>query len=923
MGEFMKVQNVLFGTILLLALGFLSFHVGAQTTSAAATNDADALQEVVVTGTRIERRGYEAPTPVTVVGDELLVDRAPSTLMDALTELPSMKNVATTGTAGSSVAGTAGESFVNLRGLGANRTLVLVDGVRIVPSNSIGDVDISLLPQSLVSRVDVVTGGASAVYGSDAVAGVANFVLDTKFTGFKGNAEVGETERSDGRNAKVTLTYGTHLSDRLRVLFSADYNRDEGVPPNSRSWANSNGLISNPGYTPTNGQPQALLVPNLYWTSPLNGQINSGPLRGTGFLPNGTPTNYQYCAYAGSSFQACPYADLSSPSSPHYDYLSTPLERGVGYGRVSFDAADNVEVFGDVLLSTSKTSYYSGSPSSFISGVFPIQIDNAFLPESVRASMTQLGLKSFPLSRTFDDFGDSFASRDVTQWRYVTGVNASLWGSWKLHATLEYSRSRNVFELANNAIIGNFRNALDAVVNPANGQTVCRSTLTNPTNGCTPIDPFIQNTPTVQQVNYAMGDTLATLDMKETAGQVAVSGEPFSLWAGPVSLAFDGEYRHESANQTADPLSTAFAFALANPQPLSGSDNVREIAAETVVPLLRDIPAAQSLDLNGAYRYTHYSLSGNISTWKVGLTDDVTKDVRLRATRSRDIRAPSLLELFSGSLQTTGSVIDPFTNQQYSYQAFSTGNAKLEPETADTTSAGIVFHPRWVQGLNLSVDYYNINIKNAISTLTQQDIVNRCFQGDSSLCTLVTRNAAGVITGITSPYLNIASLKTTGVDIDASYRTDLSRFNDKLPGSLLLQILGNYVNEYILSNGAVARDEAGSLSDSQPKWTVNGIFNYKIAAWSLFFNSVYISGGEYSTLYTTPIQLPNNSVKDYWLHNATLQYQIGSDENKAQVVYFAVENLLDTAPPFPFSGGGPGYYDLIGRRFKVGFRFKY
>jgi iron complex outermembrane receptor protein len=919
----MKVQSFLLGAILVLASylpGGLAYGQAAPAPAAAA---ADALEEVVVTGTRIERRGYEAPTPVTVVGSELLVDRAPSTLMDALTELPSMKNVATTGTAGSSVAGTAGESFVNLRGLGANRTLVLVDGVRIVPSNSIGDVDISLLPQSLVSRVDVVTGGASAVYGSDAVAGVANFVLDTKFTGFKGNVEGGQTEYSDGRNGKVTLTYGTQVTDRLRVLFSGDYNRDEGVAPNSRWWANSNGIISNPGYTAANGQPQALLVPNLYWTSPLNGQINSGPLRGTGFLPNGTPTTYQYCAYAGSSFQACPRADLSSPSSPHYDYLSTPLERGVGYGRVSYDVTNDVEVFGDVLLSTSKTSYYSGSPSSFISGTFPIQIDNAFLPDSVRTQMTQNGLTSFPLSRSFDDFGDSFASRDVTLWRYVTGVNASLGGSWKLHATLEYSRSRNVFELANNAIIGNFRNALDAVVNPTNGQVVCRSTLTNPTNGCTPIDPFIQNTPTVQQVNYSMGDTRSTLDMKETAAQVAVSGEPFSIWAGPVSLAFDGEYRHESANQVADPLSTAFKFALANPQPLSGSDNVGEVAVETVVPLLREVPLAQSLDLNAAYRYTHYSLSGNISTWKVGLTDDVTKDVRLRATQSRDIRAPSLLELFSGSLQTTGSVIDPLTNQQYSYQAFSTGNAKLEPETADTTSAGIVFHPTWFQGFNASVDYYNINIKNAISTLTQQDIVNRCYQGDSSLCNLVTRNGAGVITGITSPYLNISSLKTTGVDFDASYRTDLSRFNDKLPGSLLLEALANYVGEYVLSNGATARDEVSSLSDSQPKWTANGIFKYKVAQWSLFFNSEYIGGGKYSTLYTTPIQLPNNTVKDYWLHNATLQYQIGPDESKSQVVYFAVENLLDTAPPFPFSGGGPGYYDLIGRRFKVGFRFKY
>jgi len=272
-------------------------------------------------------------------------------------------------------------------------------------------------------------------------------------------------------------------------------------------------------------------------------------------------------------------------------------------------------------------------------------------------------------------------------------------------------------------------------------------------------------------------------------------------------------------------------------------------------------------------------------------------------------------------LQSTGSVIDPLTKQQYEYQSYSTGNPDLKPEEADTTSFGVVFHPTWLEGFNASVDYYRIKIDNAITTLTQQDIVDECYAGQTSLCNLVTRNSAGVITGITSPYLNIATLKTSGVDIDTSYRTDLSRLNDKLSGSLSFQILANYVDQYVLYNGFTSRDEAGSLSDSQPRWTVNGIANYKIAPWSLLWNSVFIDGGKYSTLYSTPIELLNNSVSAYWLHSATLQYQIGSDEK--QVVYFDVENILDSAPPFPFSGGAPGYYDLIGRRFKVGFRFKY
>lgn len=888
--------------------------------SAHAQTPPETVDKVVVTGSRIVRDGYEAPTPQTVVGEDVLEKRAPATIVEALVNLPSLKNVATPDTAGSSVAGSAGQSFLNLRGLGANRTLILMDGVRVAPSLATGAVDVALLPSGLISRVDVVTGGASAAWGSDAVAGVVNFVMDTEMTGLKGDIEGGVSSRGDAKNAKADLTYGTPLfSDRGHLLLSGEYYQTDGAEPNSRWWADSAGVITNPQFTSTNGQPRVLLVPHLYWVSPQDGLVNSGPLRGLTFLPDGTPSTYSFCNYAGTSFEACASADLSRPSSPHYNYMSVPQTRAVGYGRFSYEFTPEIEGYIDYLHGESNTKYFSGSPSSFISGNFTIQNDNAYLPASVRTQMAALNITNFPFSRSFDDFGVSTAGRDVILDRAVVGVNADLALNWKLKASYERGHARNTFRLGNNAIIASFRNALDAVTDPATGRIVCRSTLTFPTNGCVPINPFIRNTPTTSQLQYTMGTSYSKLNIDQDFLQANLSGDAFSLWAGPVSVAVGAEYRKEKAEQVADALSTAGRFALANPKPLKGDYDAKEAYGEVIVPLVKDLPLANALDLNAAVRYTDYSTSGKATTWKVGLTYDPVADVRLRMTRSRDLRAPNVLELYSTSVQSTGSVTDPFTNQQYSYQGFSTGNPNLAVESAETTAVGVVLRPRFAPSLSASIDYYKIDLSDAIQTISQQDIVNRCFNGNTELCGLITRNSANAITSITSPYLNLASIKTDGVDIDVTYRLDFGA-----AGTLSLQALASHVNKYIVSDGVTARDQADSLNDQQPSWTGNFTADYSVDRWSLFYNLVYISGGKFSTQYVLPNDIDQNSVEAYYVHNVTVDFDLTPENKGANVLYFSIANVADQEPPFPIWGNGSsGYYEKVGRRFRAGYRFRF
>jgi outer membrane receptor protein involved in Fe transport len=899
------------------ALGQTAPQDGA---SQGVTDEPASDSAIVVTGTRVMRSGYDAPTPTTVLGNELIEAKAPTTIIDALVTLPAFKNSSTAQTAGVGQAGSAGQSFANLRGLGANRTLVLLDGQRFVPSTSIGTVDIGVLPSALIQRVDVVTGGASAAYGSDAVAGVVNFILDNRFTGLKGAIESGITSYGDNRTLRAMLTGGIRLGDRGHFIVSAEYVKTTGVGPNARPDTSypAATLITNPAWTATNGQVRRLILPNVYTrTTGLGGVIVGGPLAGIEFGPGGTTFRQPAGTYIGTSNHVLPGRYESEPWGLSLGFSALPQEKATGYARLSWDVTEGLTAYvTGTAASNTPGPFYSSPYNSLITGNLTIQRDNAFLPQTIRDQMVQLGLQTIAVGRYSEDFGGSVVSRTNDTYRAVIGLQGEIAGGWKLDAYGQYGRNTNIFTIEKNVIRANMPLAVDAVT--SGNQIVCRSTLTNPNNGCIPLNifgPFATRPFSVSPagLGYVFGTSRAELELTQKVAAVSLSGEPFSTWAGPVSFALGGEYREESADQKVDALSQAGAFGLGNPRALTGDLNVKEAFAETVVPLAENVPFLRKLDLNGAIRLTDYSTSGSVTTWKIGANWEPVEGIRFRATRSRDIRAPNILELFSSRVQSTAGVLDPVTNTNPTIQTFSLGNQNLRPEKTNTTAVGVVVRPAFVPGLEFSVDYYNIEVLDAISTLALQDVVNRCQSGNQTLCSLITR-VGGAITTIDNPYLNLQSLKTDGLDIELSYRMPIGA------GTASARFLANRVFSYAISDGVTTIERAGDISNAQPKWTGNATLGYKLGAFNAFTDISYIGSGKYDTTFVLPTDINDNHIPARTTVNVQFAYDVGK-EGRRREFFVNVSNAFNVRPPEIFVYSGGPNYERIGRAFRVGVRF--
>ena len=893
--------------------------------TAAIAQDA-AIDEVVVTGSRIVRDGYQAPTPTTVVGAELLQQRAPSTVIDALATLPVFRGISNTSSGAQTASGTLGASFVNARGLGATRTLVMLNGQRIVPTAPNGAVDVSVLPSALIKRIDVVTGGASAAYGSDAVAGVVDFVLDTDYRGLRGELQGGISSRGDGEQFKASLTAGTRIGDRLSLVASGEYYDNHGVLNMSRPWSRHPqwNVITNTAATPTNGLSQRLVVPYSYFgTANYGGLINSGPLRGLQFLPNGQTSQFSFCPLAAVGGSMCAGERADTTFIEALALMATPQERANGFARATYDVNDSLRIYGDVLYGRSKTNVLTTPPNTVAQGNYTIQIDNAFLPASVRSAMVAAGVSNFTLGRVSEDVAIPTVARDNETLRFSTGFEAKLSGGWLLSGYAEHGKTESQYKASNLALRANVLSALDSVIDPATGRPVCRSTLTSPGNGCVPVNFFGVGSPSPEAVRYLVGDSVADLDYRQDAASLQVSGDPVTLWAGPVSLTAGLEWRKQKVGQVADARSQAGLFVTGNPKALNGQVTVKEAFGEVVVPILKDT-LVRSLDVNAAGRVTDYSTSGRVTTWKLGATSALNDEVSLRTTLSRDIRAPNVIELFSSSLLTTGQFLDPVTGVNSSVTSSSTGNPNLQPEKANTFSAGVVYRPTWLPGLSGSVDFYRIEITGAIATLSNNDLVLRCAQGQQDLCALITRDTTGAVRTITSPTLNLAETVTQGIDIDASYTTDISNLIAPWSGKLVFRVLGNYIEKLETFDGRTRTDRAGSLTNGQPIWSWNFMAAYDNGPFGMSANLNRIGAGRYDNTYSAPTQINLNHVKPEYYLDIGAHYKMSVGGH--QVQYFAnVDNVFDSAPSlaFAFSQASGPNYPRIGRYYKAGLRFEF
>jgi outer membrane receptor protein involved in Fe transport len=925
---------------------------GADSAEKARADGSLTVEEVTVTGTRIKRagNGYDQPTPVTAIAAQALQSAAPTNFADALNQLPQfLGSVTGNGCCG---AGSPG-NFLNLRALGTNRLLVLLDGDRLTPTRETGDIDVNLLPELLVERIDVVTGGASAAYGSDAVSGVVNYVINKRFEGVKFVAQTGLSGHGDDKSVKAGLAGGAAFAgDRGHFVASFEHFDSDGITsladrPSlyAGHFLAGNGTAATP-YNVVVGARNVIATTGGVIVNEGNLPVATAanPLAGLKFEPGGATSNFAL----GTPLAGSPSARLGGDG-----YVYGPVSALAAlrteklYTRFGFDLNDSLTAF--VRLNAAETHTFQQALENGQRGAtsFTIFRENAFLPAAVAAQMDGAGISSFRLGRQENDFGMITNDYETKTYDASVGLEGTLSGSWTWQATYSKGQTRVDGEFGHDAILDNLYAAADAVVNPATGQVVCRVTLTNPGvfPGCAPINLFGNGAPSQAALDYVTGTVPQLIKNAKNLAAVSLQGDLFSLPAGMVTAAIGAEYREDKLLSVTDALTsdrlqatgvrgfptslcptvTTCRFGRLNQAaafgPADADTNVTEGFVEALVPLLRNLRAVKSLDLNGAYRYTDYKTSGGVNTWKVGLTYEPIGGLRLRGTRSRDIRAPNVFELFAGAVVNQDSgILDPATGQFFAFvPTIRQGNPGLVPEEADTTTFGIVYQPSWLQGFSGSVDYYDIDIGGALSSTDARSTLSNCQAGDTEACARVTRDGSGNLQQVILTQINLNSRRTSGIDIDLSYNGELG------PGSFGLRGLFTRIFDYTDTVGGVSRQLAGyngTIVGLLPHWRGNLDLTYDVGNFSVFLQERYIGKnlrGNGRDVYLDP------EIRSVFYTDVSATWKLGP-ENQYEL-YGTVNNLFDRKGPLTPTNTNPGFpspilypYDYVGTYFTIGAR---
>jgi outer membrane receptor protein involved in Fe transport len=877
---------------------------------------------------------------VTVLGAEQVQQRAPSTIADIVNEMPSFRQTATN-TQNQRGNGNGGQNRVDLRGLSPERTLVLVNGRRHVPTNLTGTLDVNVIPTPLVDRVEVVTGGASAAYGSDAVSGVVNFLLKDRIEGFQTTAQYRFSEEGDDIEPTFGLATGAEFAGgNGHFVIGGDFSDNKGVGTlYTRDWGRKQpGLVSF-GAAATRGNlpAQGLLNNVTYSTQADGGVINSGPLRGTAFRADGTPYQIQY----GTIYSNLMVGGNNGPdANPFGNWkIESPHQRATGLAKVDYDFNENLSAFAEYGYAEIKAdglSSYHQAPALIV------PISNPFIPAATRAQMQANGLTSITVGRYETQLGgyQLLATNQVN--RGTVGLKGSIFGDWNWDVYYEQGETKGHQVVKTNIFEGNYL-ASTYVVTGADGQPQCGPLASNPNMtaaraaqvlpGCVPFNIFGRESPSDAALAYIKYRSNNATQYKQRVVAANLSGELFSTWAGPVSSAIGVEHRKESGFSLADPYGAQLVALSNNGSTYSGDIEVTEGYTEVGVPL------AKTLDLNGAIRRTHYDTSGSVTTWKVGMTYEPIDSVRLRVTKSRDIRAANIVELYQGRSQgITASFLNPINNQTGPINTISGGNPNLDPEIAENWTAGVVFQPTWdwARGLRLSVDYFSVDISNVIATVAAADIARRCANGIQEYCALITfDNSASGIKEIQQVPANLNRLKTDGLDIEIAYRLPIEALG--LPGRLELRSLSTWTNHLTTIDAVSSIDRAGSGAlGGVPEWNNNTSLTYAINDLSTSLQLRYTSAikGDASLIDPTDAgynsSLPNsinvNHFPSATYLNWTVQYDILKNENQSLQVFGLINNVLNKDPAdlaiVAFaSGGNP--YDVIGRVYKVGARYNF
>lgn len=950
--------------ICLIGAAFMAASAGAQEAPAAP----EAVDTVVVTGSRIKRTDLSAVSPVAVVGTDEVRDSGNVTIENTLSELPQIAagvNSQTNANAG----GGSGVLSANLRALGATRTLVLVNGRRYISANQDGIVDLASVPDMLVDRVEVMTGGASAVYGSDAIAGAVNFILRRNINGIEASYFRGQTGESDGETNKLDVAMGTDfLEGRGNVLAYGSYTQREAIMFDGREFSavslneGADGLVpGGSGNIPGTriGLTQSQLNSLVGVALPMSGTAGCTALQGVRFGEGGEVLGF------------CAPEDRYNFAPDNY--LQRPLSRVQLTALTSYELNPAIEAYSELFFIDTRNAFqqapHSGGlntpgtdPAAYI---VPDYATNPILSTPVRQFFVNNAAIFDPMGtgdatvagtgRRGTETGPRHYEYERTSLNMTGGLRGSFGAddAWDWDTYFQYQRSRT--DELTNGVYSNTRLGLgaDVVINPMTGEAECRVQVL----GCVPVNPFGIGAITPEAGAFVSTPRTSREIFGRRVAGAALTGQLFSMPAGKVGVALGAEYRKDDYNFVPGATDLAGEYGPDSRGITQGEYDVTELFAEVRVPLLADAPFAKLLAIEAAGRSSDYESFGRTTTWKVGLEWAPVDWLRLRSAYNRAFRAPTVGELFSpiangftGATDPCESTnnppptpeqkalcveqgipqadIDTYVSLNQGFGVSSGGNPELTPEKSKTLTIGAVVQVPGAEGLNFAVDYFEIEVDNAINQIGAQETLDACFtllDNSSQVCQAVHRVAgSGQIDFVTSQLANIGVLKVAGVDLQADYTFDL-------PAALAI---GDHGGKFSLAlsasrlferttqvEGFPAIDCAGFIGSS-----CSGQDTFAVPSFKANFAAKWNSGpfgARLQARYTGAMDIYPGTGTILTGAGAVTYVDLGGTWRPTEnlEIFAGVDNVLDKQPPLLGAALGgdsntdTSLYDVIGRRY--------
>tara|TARA_R100000900_G_scaffold127863_1_gene102908 strand:+ start:73534 stop:76401 length:2868 start_codon:yes stop_codon:yes gene_type:complete len=938
----------------------LGLSAGAVLPGVANAQDSEAdllIEEVIVTGSRILRSNLQSPTPITTIDSDTIEFSGQINAADILRNLPSAGVPGISSANSNFFTSGGGVNTINLRNLGEDRTLVLVNGRRYISGVAgTAAVDWNTIPTELIDRVEVITGGASAIYGSDALAGVVNVILKNDFEGLEISGSFGETiDHGDDKRQRINITMGDNFAnDRGNAVVSVTYSDEGGVLARDRRETRLDDLSG------------------IYFGEDVRDSIapvfSSYSESGRLFVPS-TGDSYVFDPTLGANGELVPYSDTYGFNRQAFRRYLVPTERYLISSNINYRINNSVEAYLETTFARTETStelepFPLGNEDLNIPG---IHVSNPYVPAAMRDFVTNAGDEYVEFWRRTTELGERGAEAERQTFRALFGLRGDISDGWAWDAYYGEGRMQDSQRSTGQLNAPNFRNALNVVDgdgDPSTFDPVCADPAAR-AEGCVPINIFGKGSISQDAADYVRAPSIRDQKTEQTIAGFNITGEVFDLPAGSVAIAAGYEYRSEYAGDFPDALTQTGQNAGNQEQITEGKYSVDEIFLEIDVPLLKDLPLIDDLSAGAAYRYSDYDTVGSTDAYTARLSWQFTESLRARLQYAKAVRAPNITEQFAPGGENFAPVSDPcdgitsttpgivaencrsipavasriaetgvFDLQQTEIQGTGgftgLGNENLDTETSDSFTVGLIFdHSFGEYGeTTVSVDWYSIEIEDLIDVVGRQTAIDFCYTGQNfpnEFCDLVVRDTTGPafqlgeITEVNSGYINEGELKTEGIDVQFQWSILPGDFIQGAAGQIGLNVNYSYLDKFEETKFGVTQDYAGEVGYAEHRWLAS--LGYRTDNLAIQWETLYI--GDSKPSLTTPEF--NYDVGEFVVHDIYASYQIMDNLN----LHIGVDNVLDEEAPTILTGvtgnttgwdTNASVYPVYGTKYYVGFK---